>query len=166
MEKAKASKKNEAAGGNKFTSELWGSQESLNWPLDQLVSWDFPGLVTAGRRGGREVLLKLYVLQLAVFRDWLNHAVQIPVSLILYHRPRSSCMVLCNSGSVVFNNDAKSHSTKDCPTSRRDFMNLTVVFLVGGAWITTTGESARAIYVSKFLSFSDTKPRPWWMNEF
>ena len=34
-----------------------------------------------------EVLLKFYVLQLAVFRVWLNHAVQIPVSLILRHQP-------------------------------------------------------------------------------
>ena len=58
----------------------------------------------------REVLLKLYVLQVAVFRVWLNYAVQIPVPLILHHRPRTMflyCSVQHNSVSVVFNNDAK-----------------------------------------------------------
>jgi hypothetical protein len=43
----------------------------------------------------------------AVFRVWLNPAVQIPVSIILYHRRRCSCMALYNSGSVVCTNDAK-----------------------------------------------------------
>ena len=55
-------------------------------------------------------------------------------------------LICDNTGSFQqcirgLDNDGKSLSDQlhqHCRTSRRDFMNLTAVSLVGGAWITTT----------------------------